>query len=340
MSKSISFLLLIIVLSSCKKVTVVRAADKCEGGVCTSQYRICTSELDPAVALGVRSAQESTNPENEHYQECVVASCQNGFVKVDASPLDDLMFREQRIEGSAAISFFDVPAFYCAEQVRSCNNYGIVSGKSDWSGIERRMIQASLSVESASEILEEEEPFWRRIGYSPCYDVVCQEGFVQVPINEFPSELNPNEREFSYCTEESVNCYSEYATEAKQYFNNETNNYGSCEALSCQEDYSLINGSCLQTTRECEVSNGVGTQTLIEGEVENAGEYDACTVSSCNEGFTQSENSCMPEVVTCPIPNGIGTQIDPGTCMATSCDPGYINMGSFCMFFMLPLPPI
>lgn len=81
-------------------------------------------------------------------------------------------------------------------------------------------------------------------------------------------------------------------------------------------------------TRACQVTGGVGQQTLVNDQ------YGACVVTSCNTGWSLAQNSCVPTVQGCLVANGNGQQTfsngNYGACTATSCSTGYTLYQNSC----------
>lgn len=98
------------------------------------------------------------------------------------------------------------------------------------------------------------------------------------------------------CVSDTQTCYLSNAIGTQQW--NGSSRW-SCIIASCEEGYTMQNGSCIADTRNCNINNGIGQQTR------NWYSRWSCVVSSCNEWYIKVSNSCQViKSRSCTIANG------------------------------------
>lgn len=141
------------------------------------------------------------------------------------------------------------------------------------------------------------------------------------------------------CSPNSISNCTTVSGLGQKTCNSSGSGYGACAVVLCQNGSTPdVNGNCPAmlctpgASKNCEVSNGVGSQVCSENGLSWAG----CTVSTCNSGYLKDGNVCRTatvcspgSIMSCTAPNGVG-QTTCGTdglkwsnCQTVSCNSGY-----------------
>lgn len=205
--------------------------------------------------------------------------------------------------------------------------------------------------------------------FAPCERVICEKDLTPKP-NECAEgttfvngncvgQCRPNEIYIDgKCQTRTQSCLVEGGS-GIQYW--ASNSFGSCIAKNCDRNsgYQLSNsqcvkicaadeiyyqGQCHKLNAECQIPNGVGSQSW------NGSGYSNCHLVSCSAGYREQSGACVPSCPigenyfdgrcylpkqNCPIANGVGEQDWTGTgygsCHVTSCNDGFMSASNACV---------
>ena len=81
-------------------------------------------------------------------------------------------------------------------------------------------------------------------------------------------------------------CHLPDAIETKRVWNASIGAYGPCMVVTCANDYHLVANTCVKDFRECQLSNGYGTQEW------NGTQWGKCIPTLCDSGFEIVGDNC------------------------------------------------
>lgn len=81
-------------------------------------------------------------------------------------------------------------------------------------------------------------------------------------------------------------CHLPDAVETKRVWNASIGAYGPCMVVTCANDYHLVANTCVKDFRECQLSNGYGTQEW------NGTQWGKCIPTLCDSGFEIVGDNC------------------------------------------------
>lgn len=86
----------------------------------------------------------------------------------------------------------------------------------------------------------------------------------------------------------------DFTTGGKEFYNSSTKKYGECTNFTCVEDYTMVNGVCVQSydTRAC-TSQPANSTGGFEETLDGSVSWSECKSFTCNAGFILSNNSCV-----------------------------------------------